>query len=98
LLSVADQRATRGRLTTRKSRLRHEKIASLLVKEYFKRKKERKMPRLINGDDLIRRFKLEPSPLIGKILSEVEELQAIGRIKNKTQALEAVKKALRKSL
>jgi poly(A) polymerase len=94
LLSIADQRSTRGRLTTRKDRIQHEKTALFLIKEYFRRKKEKKMPRLVNGDDLIRRFKLEPSPLIGKILSEIEELQAIGRIKNKTQALEAARQVL----
>lgn len=87
LLSIADQRSTKGRLTTEESRIRHEKIVFALVKEYFKRLKEKKLPRLINGDDLLRKFKLEPSPLIGKILSEVEELQAIGKIKNRTQAL-----------
>lgn len=87
LLSVADQRATKGRLTTKESRIRHEKIVFALIKEYFKRLKEKKLPRLINGDDLIRKFRLQPSPLIGKILSEVEELQAIGKIKNKTEAL-----------
>ncbi len=87
LLSVADQRATKGPLATKESRVRHEKIVFGLVKEYFKRLKEKKPPRLINGDDLIRKFKLQPSPLIGKILSEVEELQAIGKIKNKAEAL-----------
>jgi len=87
LLSVADQRATKGRLTSKESRIRHEKIVFGLIKEYFRRLKEKKLPRLINGDDLIRKFQLEPSPLIGKILSEVEELQAIGKIKTKAEAL-----------
>ncbi len=95
LLSVADQRSTLGRLTTKKSRVQHERICFGLVKEYFRRKKELRPARLINGDDLLRQFKLEPSPLIGKILSEIEELQAIGRIKNKTQALEEARKMIR---
>lgn len=92
ILSLADQRATRGRLTTKKSRLQHERVCHVLIKEYFKKQKEKKPPRLINGDDLLKRFKLEPSPLIGKILREVEELQAIGKIKNKTEALQEAKK------
>jgi len=94
LLSMADQRATKGRLTSRASRLRHEKVAVNLIKEYFKKLKEKKLPRLINGNDLINKFKLQPSPLIGKILSEVEELQAIGRIKTKAQALGISRKIL----
>ncbi|MFA5144616.1 MAG: HD domain-containing protein [Candidatus Omnitrophota bacterium] len=95
LLSVADQRATKGPLTTEELRLHHEKISLGLIKEYFKRSKEKKLPRLINGDDLIKKLKLEPSPLIGRILSEIEELQAIGKIKNKAEALKAAAKIIK---
>lgn len=95
LLSVADQRATKGPLTTRASRVRHERVVFGLINEYFKQKKEKKAPRLINGDDLIKEFKLEPSELIGKILSEIEELQAIGKIKTKEEALRSAKKLIR---
>ena len=92
LLSIADQRATKGPLTSLVSRIRHEKVTLDLIEEYFRRKKEKKMPRLINGDDLLKKFKLTPSPLIGKILREIEELQAIGKIKNKDKALDAARK------
>jgi poly(A) polymerase len=95
LLALADQRATRGPLTSKGSRLRHEKVVAGLIKEYFKKQKEKKLPRLINGDDLLRKFKLQPSPLIGKILSEVEELQAVGRIKTRQQAFEAAKRIVK---
>lgn len=91
LISIADQRSTRGPLTTRQSRLRHEKVCNALIKEYFRKLKEKKPPRLITGDDLIEKFKLTPSPLIGKILREIEELQAIGKIKTKAGALKAVR-------
>jgi len=91
LISIADQRATRGPLTSGKSRLHHEKVVLGLIKEYFRKKKEKKLPRFISGDDLINKFKLEPSPLIGKILREIEELQAIGKIKNKKEALQAAR-------
>ena len=92
LLSVADQRATKGPLTTSNSRFRQEKLAFGLIREYLRKKKEKKIPRLLTGDDLIKKFKLEPSPLIGKILFELEELQAIGKIKTKQQALKAAGK------
>ncbi|MDP2941586.1 MAG: HD domain-containing protein [Candidatus Omnitrophota bacterium] len=95
LLSLADQRATRGPLTTRQSRLRHEKVVSGLIKEYFRRRKEKKLPRLLNGDVLMKEFKLQPSPLIGRLLSGVEELQAIGKIKTAAEALKAAGKILR---
>lgn len=95
LLSIADQRATKGRLTSKESRLQHEKVTFGLIKEYFKRRKEKKAARLITGDDLIKKFKLAPSPLIGKILKESEELQAIGKIKNKIEALKAAAKIIK---
>ena len=87
LLSLADQRATKGPLTTRKAAIQHERVVHTLIKEYLNKKKEKKPKRLITGDDLIRRFKLEPSPVIGKILREIEELQAIGKVKTKKEAI-----------
>ena len=95
LISLADQRATRGPLTSKKSRLHHERVVLDLIRKYFRIKKEKKLPRIITGDDLIKKFKLEPSPLIGKILKELEELQAIGKIKNKREALGIAKKFIR---
>lgn len=94
LVSLADQRSTRGRLTTKEGRLRHERVSARLIKEYFRKKKEKKEPRVLNGNDLIREFKLTPSPLVGKLLRELEELQAIGRIKSKAEALAAARSLL----
>ncbi len=41
---------------------------------------------LINGDDLIRLFKLTPSPLFRLILDKVEEGRVLGTVKSKKQA------------
>jgi hypothetical protein len=95
LLSIADQRATKGPLTSRESRIQHEKAVFGLIKEYFKRLKEKKPSRLVNGDDLIKKFKLSPSPLIGKVLRELEELQAIGKIKTRLEALKIAEKIIK---
>src|SRR3989338_10854954 len=92
LISIADQRATKGPLTSKKSRIHHEKVVLGLIRKYFKKQKEKKLPRILTGDELMKKFKLEPSPLIGKMLSEIEELQAIGKIKTKAEALEAARK------
>lgn len=96
LLSIADQRSTRGPLTRGANRRHHEEVCLGLGKEYFRKKKEKVLPKLINGDDLIKRFKLSPSPLIGKILSEVKEAQGVGEIKTKAQALELAKEIITK--
>jgi poly(A) polymerase len=96
LISLADQRATRGPLTTKASRVQHEKIVFALIKQYFKEKKQVKAVRLVTGDDLIKEFKLEPSPLIGRVLREIEELQAIGKLKSRQEALKAANRLIRK--
>lgn len=92
LVSLADQRSTRGRLTTPNSRQRHEDAVALLMKEYFQRQKEKKFTRLVNGNDLMRRFKLPPSKLIGKMLRDIDELTAIGKIKSKEEAFKAARR------
>ncbi|MFA5275603.1 MAG: HD domain-containing protein [Candidatus Omnitrophota bacterium] len=97
MLSLADQRATKGPLTTALSRTRHEKTVRILIKELFKKKKEKKQPRLITGDDLIKKFKLKPSVLIGEILSKIEELRAIGKAADKPAALAAAAKLIKAS-
>ncbi|RJP29671.1 MAG: HD domain-containing protein [Candidatus Omnitrophota bacterium] len=96
LLSMADQRSTRGRLTSEESRRRHEEVCRKLLREFFNRQKQEKPVRILNGDDLISVFKLEPSPLFADILSHIEELQAIGKIKTRQQAIDEVKKFLRR--
>ncbi|MDP2044218.1 MAG: HD domain-containing protein [Candidatus Omnitrophota bacterium] len=86
LLSLADQRATKGRLTTALSRARHEKTVKALIRRLLKKKNEKKLERLLDGFNIMRKFKLQASPLIGKVLSALEEARAIGKIKNKKEA------------
>ena len=89
LLSLADQRATQGPLATVESRRRHERVVSRLIRENSKKGKEKKKARLLDGNDIMKKFKLAPSSLIGKILAEVEELQAIGKVKTRQEAFKA---------
>ncbi len=64
----------------------------MITGEAEKKSKEKIKERLLNGNEIMKEFNLEPSPQIGKILSEIEELQAIGKIKNKEEALKAAAK------
>ncbi len=92
LLSIADKEATRGRLSSRKDIVQHKKALLNLIKEYYRNKEEIRPPKLINGEDVMSIIASEPSPLIGEILRDVEEKQALGEIKTKEEALEYVKK------
>jgi hypothetical protein len=46
--------------------------------------------RLVNGHDLMTRFKLQPGPHIGTLLETIEEARAAGEIETQEQALELV--------
>jgi poly(A) polymerase len=94
LLSLADQRATRGPLTTETDQKHHEKICLNLVRRYFEQQKEKPRERLITGHDLIKELKLKPSPIFSKILTEVEEQQAIGKVTSRQEALELARKLI----
>ena len=91
ILSLADQQATCGPKVTAAFKVRYRSTVLELIEEYFRRQEEKKLPRLLNGDELISKFKLTPSPLIGKILSKIEELQAVGAIKTKKEAFARAK-------
>lgn len=91
LLSLADQRSTRGPASTSRHEKNHERICLNVLKLYFDKKKEKPFVRLIDGYDLIKRLRLKPSPLIGKILAEVTEQQVLGKVKTKKEALALAK-------
>jgi poly(A) polymerase len=48
-------------------------------------------PALINGDDLLREYNLEPGPKIGIALEKIKEAQVEEGIKTKKKALEYLK-------
>ena len=96
LLSLADQRATKGPLTTALSRLRHEKLVKSLIRKLLKKQNEKKIIRFLNGNEVMKKFKLPASPLIGTVLDALQEAQAIGKIKNKKEALELAAKLTKK--
>src|SRR3989339_890022 len=96
LLSIADQRSTRGPLTRGANRKHHEDVCLALAKDFFRKSKEKKFIKLINGNDVMAEFKLEPGPLIGKLLAAVEEAQAVGDVRDKAQAFVLAKKLIKK--
>ncbi|MBF0121945.1 MAG: HD domain-containing protein [Candidatus Omnitrophica bacterium] len=87
LLSTADQRSTRGPLTTDYDIKHHQDIAFPLIDRYFQKKDEAPFVRFIDGYDLIRKLKLEPGPEFSRILKEVEEAQHLGKVTTKAEAL-----------
>jgi len=97
LLALADERSTKGYLLLEKIRERYERAIPSLIKTFFSKRKEIVPARLLNGNDLMSRLDLRPSPLIGKLLAHLEELQAIGKIKTKEEGLRAASLAIKSS-
>jgi len=52
-------------------------------------------PPLINGHDLISELDLTPSPLFSKLLSRVEEERLAGRLQNRAEAIDWIRKVIK---
>ena len=62
---------------------------------YTEYKRQRRRP-LINGAELIKRFRLQPGPVIGRILRDIDEARGAGELKNKKDAINYVRNNLHK--
>lgn len=81
---------------SRKSIKRHEKTVKEMLRKYYYQK-ERILPKpLLRGNEIMENFNLPQGPLIGKLLKNVEEAQAGGKLRNREEALKFVKKILGK--
>jgi len=89
LLFAADTSATVGpKMTPGRLRQIREAVAEML--RVFKEDLQPRLkePPLISGRDLMERFSLEPGPLVGEILGQVEEARLEGRLGDRDAALE----------
>lgn len=96
LLAIADQRSTCGPKTTKTKTRHHESICRMVIAEYFKDKSKPVLPRLLTGNDLIKKLKLKPSPLFAAILTKVQEEHAMGKISTLNEALDVAKNMAQK--
>jgi len=96
LLSLADWHATRGPLIDMRARAMHEKVMLRLIDEYFEVRDQKPIPKLIDGYDIMRQFKLKPSPLIGKVLKDIHEAQALKKISTREEAFILAEKVITK--
>lgn len=89
LLSLADTLATYG-VTINPAHWELElTICRQLMEAWFEqREKLVTPPRLVNGDDLMQQYRLQPGPLIGEILEAIREAQAAGQVSTVRQALD----------
>jgi hypothetical protein len=87
LFSLADHLATLGPQPTTDSWQRHLGVVRLLLTSYIRERDSILPPRLISPEELMRRLKLEPGPIVGQLLDLISEAQAEGKIHSKEEAV-----------
>lgn len=60
-------------------------------KLYDQESKKPRLKKMVTGDEVMQLLKIEPGPLVGKVLKALEEAQLEGKIKTKKQALEFIR-------
>jgi poly(A) polymerase len=96
LFSLADHLATRGPLLGSNEEVEGSKASSWkqhvavvcgLLREYIRNRESILPPRLMSGEELMKRLKLSPGPIVGELLELIAEAQAEGRIHSREEAL-----------
>ncbi len=89
LLALADLLATYGPTLPQERWARGVDVARSLLEAWWEqRTKQVQPPALLNGNDLIATFGVEPGPVIGEVLERLREAQAIGEVATRAEALE----------
>lgn len=87
LVSLADYYAYRRQAESQKDIENHRKAIRKILYRYFIHKEVVKPKLLLNGTDVMGNFSLAQGPMIGKLLRDLEEAQAEGKIRTKKEAL-----------
>lgn len=92
LLTIADRNAMQGALSRKKSFVFLEDEIFKMIISSFKTaaQKETRLP-LLDGNEIIKILDIKPSPLVGRLLKELEEAQALEIIKSKKEARALIK-------
>lgn len=89
LLSLADTLGTYGHTLPPDTWKQQVDVVRSLLEAWWERKEQEvSPPPLLDGNDLMREFKLEPGRLIGQLLDGITEAQATGSVNNQRQAYE----------
>ena len=85
-LWMADHLAAKGPELDTDAWSAHARIVAHILESGTQPKDPAKDERLVTGLDLMDRFQLKPGPLIGQLLAQIEESQAIGDLTNRDDA------------
>jgi putative nucleotidyltransferase with HDIG domain len=93
-LSAADLMATQGAAMTDEHRQRHYFVLRRLLETHFALQEMRQRPRLVTGHEVMERYGIGPSPLVGRALRLVEEAILDGRVQTKDEAWRLLDEAM----
>ncbi len=96
LLSLADTLATHGLNLTQETWTAELVVCRTLLEGWWERRDEVITPaRLVTGDNLMKELNVPPGPLVGKLLTAIQEAQAGGEIHDRQQALDFARELLK---
>jgi poly(A) polymerase len=91
ILSMSDWHSYKSLKVFSSKELRlQEKSARELIKEYYELKNAKPLPKVIDGNTIMKEFSLQPGPWIGELLNFVNEEQFEGKTLSKNDALKLV--------
>jgi poly(A) polymerase len=95
-LTLADFLATQGPNLDMAEWERHSRLMEYVLAQREEDETVAAPPKLIDGHDLMREFRLKPGPKIGEILEAVREAQGAGELSTKEEALALARRRLAK--
>jgi poly(A) polymerase len=93
-LALADYLASRGPLASMEEWGNHCQLINYILAEHDKQQAKILPVKLIDGDDIMDEFDLAPGPLVGRLLTIVNEAHASGELSTREEALALVKREL----
>ncbi|MDI6857610.1 MAG: HD domain-containing protein [Dehalococcoidia bacterium] len=93
-LFLADHMAARGPRLQLSTWRRQVAYVSYVLRQHYFETALTAPPRLVTGDDLMEALRIGPGPLVGRLLSQIEEAQAAGEVGSREEALDLAKRLL----
>jgi poly(A) polymerase len=87
ILSIGDHLATVAQRVNPEHFRQHAALIAHIIKVRFEDTSVVSPPRLVDGDDLMAAFGVEPGETIGRLLEAIRESQAAGEVTDREQAL-----------
>ena len=99
LLGLADLRGTRAHALSQEAWVAALDVARILLENYWEKPQETVAPpRLVDGNDLMKEYNIQPGPLVGQLLEAIREAQATSKVSTREDAFAFGRERLREWL